>query len=110
MYKKKATKYGSIENNNSYDGERLEVKIEKVTNAKEPIDASAPIIYTEKRDGVMAGYNVRTDRFEIALETMDKIHRANFAKSEGKASENVAENPIGDVTRTSEKGDDTQVA
>ena len=36
---------------------------------------------TGKKDGVLPAYNIRTDRFDIALEAMDKIGR-NKAKRE----------------------------
>ena len=35
----------------------------------------------------MAAYDVRTDRFEIALEAMDKIDASRKAKREAKAAE-----------------------
>lgn len=49
---------------------------------KEPITDGAPAIYTERRDGVEAQYDIRTDRFEIAIEAMDKVAGSYKAKRE----------------------------
>ena len=48
----------SININNSVEGETLETKCRRIIDNKEPITDSAPIIYTERKDGVMAGYAV----------------------------------------------------
>ena len=42
---------------------------------------TAPIIYTAKEDGVLPAYNIRTDRFDIAMNAYDKITR-NSAKKD----------------------------
>jgi len=47
---------------------------------KEPIKDGAPVLYTDKKDGVNPAYNIRTDRFEIATEAMDVVHRSKEAK------------------------------
>ena len=68
--------------NESYEAETLEQKIEKIMSSKEPIDETAPIIYTERKKGVQPEYNIRTDRFEIALEAMDKVSSSHKAQRE----------------------------
>ena len=40
---------------------------------KEPITDGAPIIYTPFKEGVKPEYNIRTDRWEVAIEAMDKV-------------------------------------
>lgn len=65
--------HGGLKINNSYQGETLEEKINKLMNNNEPIGDTAPIIYTDRKLGVQAGYNIRTDRFDIAMEAMDKV-------------------------------------
>ena len=64
---------GGIRINNSYDAETIEQKINKAMRGNEPINDSVPIIYTNRKDGVQAGYNIRTDRFDVALEASDYI-------------------------------------
>jgi len=66
MYKKPIKNTSYIGLNQSIEGETIEQKVERVTTNKEPISDGAPLIYTERKEGVQAGYNIRTDRFEIA--------------------------------------------
>lgn len=70
--------------NKTYQGETIEEKVERVTQNGEPIKDGAPLIYTDRKDGVQAGYNIRTDRFEIAVDAMDKVHRSDIAKRDAK--------------------------
>ncbi len=65
-------------------GEALEIKVERVVTSKEPINDGAPEIYTERKQGVVAALNIRTDRFEIATEAMDAVHRSMIAKRDVK--------------------------
>ena len=68
------------------EGESIETKIERILENKEPITDGAPTIFTEKKDGVLAAFNIRTDRWEIAAEAMDKIHKQNAAQREAKGA------------------------
>lgn len=95
MYRKKIISYKTeIYCNEMIEGEMIETKIERITSNREPIDATAEIIYTEMKDGVLAGYNVRTDRFEIALEAMDKVNRSAIARRDNpvKKEEKIVKN------------------
>ena len=47
---------------------------------KEPITEGAPLLYTERKDGVDPGYNPRTDKWEIATDAMDKASKSKLAK------------------------------
>jgi hypothetical protein len=62
------------------EGETIEQKVERLVQNKEPIKDGAPEIFTDRKDGVQAAYNIRTDRFEIAAEAMDKVHKSTVAK------------------------------
>lgn len=57
------------------EGERLELKIDRMTQNNEPIGDSAPLIYTPRKDGVVAAYDIRTDKWDIALDAMEKVNR-----------------------------------
>lgn len=63
------------------DGESIETKVKRITENNEPITDGAPIIYTNRDDGVLPAYNIRTDRWEIAQQAMDSINQANLAKN-----------------------------
>lgn len=80
MYKKVIAKASSLYVNNSYSGERIEEKIQRIVNNNEPIKDGAPLVYTDRKDGVKPEYDIRTDRMEIAVDAMDKVAAANIAK------------------------------
>lgn len=63
------------------EGESIETKVQRITENNEPITDGAPIIYTNRDDGVLPAYNIRTDRWEIAQQAMEAINQANLAKS-----------------------------
>ena len=92
MYKK--VKYGrtGFNVNKCYEGETIEDKVRRVTVDREHISDGAPVIYTERKDGVNPAYNVRTDRFEVAVESMDKVTRNSIAKRDGKPELKVIKN------------------
>lgn len=66
------------------EGETIEKKVERITTLKEPIKDGAPLIYTDRKEGVQAGYNIRTDRFEVAVEAMDKVTKTKVAQRESR--------------------------
>lgn len=84
MYKKQKTVKTSIIVNESIEGETIEQKIERIVNNKEPITDGAPPIYTERKDGVIPAYDIRTDRWELAVDAMDIVDKQNKAKRETK--------------------------
>lgn len=71
---------GKLSINNSYEGETIETKVRRITENKEPISDGAPVIYTDRKDGTRPEFNIRTDRFDIALDAMDYVNRSRTAK------------------------------
>lgn len=74
--------------NLTYQAEPREVKLRKIISGESSNmeDGVFPTIYTEKKDGVQPEFDIRTDRFEIALDAMDKINQSaanQIAKSSG---------------------------
>ena len=53
-----------------------------MTQNNEPIGDSAPLIYTPRKDGVIAAYDIRTDKWDIALEAMSKVNQTRGKISE----------------------------
>ena len=94
----------SINHNETYEGETIETKVQRIVENNEPIKDGAPLIYTERKDGVLPGYDIRTDRFEIAIEAMDALSKANTAKrmENIKERENKSDEPS-QQTATSEE-------
>ena len=71
-----------IKTNYEYqEGESIENKVQRITENNEPITDGAPIIYTNRDDGVLPAYNIRTDRWDVAQAAMDAVNQANLAKS-----------------------------
>ena len=63
-----------------FEGETIEKKCARIVENNEPISDGAPLVYTEKKKGVLPEYNIRTDKWEIAQEAMDKVNREKIAK------------------------------
>lgn len=82
MYKYGKPAPTTIRSHEGYEGETIEAKIRRIVNNKEPVTDGAPMIYTERKDGVKAAFNIRTDRFEIAVDAMDKVTKSHLAKRE----------------------------
>lgn len=84
----------------AYEGEAIETKCARITETGEPISDGAPLVYTEKKDGVQPQYNVRADKWEIAQEAMDKVNRAKIAKGQA-----MQETPKGEEKKTADGGE-----
>lgn len=74
--------------NLTYQAEPREVKLRKIINGEsnDMEDGVFPTIYTEKKDGVQPEFDIRTDRFEVAINAIDKINQSTanqIAKSKG---------------------------
>lgn len=62
------------------EGEPIETKVRRILDENEPLTDGAPIIYTEKKEGVRPEYNIRTDKWQIAIDAMDKV--SNYEASQ----------------------------
>lgn len=80
MYKKIKLAKTSINRNESVEGETIETKVKRALSNGEGIQDSAQVIYTERKNGVLPEYDIRTDRWEVAIEAMDKISKDNTAR------------------------------
>lgn len=88
------TRYLMIGNSKGSEGETIETKVARIVQNKEPITDGAPMIYTEKEQGVLPEYDIRTDKWEIAQNAMDVVHATNIAKSKELSKENKEEKPV----------------
>ena len=84
MYKTPKMHKSLIKVKQPVEGETIELKVRRLIDNKEPIKDGSPLIYTERSKGVDPAHNIRTDRFELACEAMDKIHKSKLAKREDK--------------------------
>lgn len=67
--------------NNSYVGETIEEALRRITEEKAPIKSEFPMVYTDRKDGVLPGYDIRTDRFEVAREAKEKLGKLAAQKA-----------------------------
>lgn len=87
--KKAVNRKGWINNPNlAYQAEPREVKLRKIISGESNNmeDGVFPTIYTEKKDGVQPEFDIRTDRFEVAIDAIDKINQSvanQIAKNKG---------------------------
>lgn len=63
-----------------YIGESIERKCERVTTTGEVIEAVSPMIYTDKKDGVRAEFDIRADKWDIAEKAMDYVTKEKAKK------------------------------
>lgn len=85
MYKKPIFTESQLTEENGWvpeitEGETIEQKMERVVNNNEPIEDGAPTIYTERKDGVMPEYDIRTDKWEVAQNAMDLVTKNDIAR------------------------------
>ena len=62
------------------EGETLIKKIQRIFDENEPLTDGAPLIYTPKQAGVREDCNIRADKWEIAMNAMDRVN--NYKLSE----------------------------
>ena len=67
----------------TYEGELIEDKVRRLTENKEPIKDSAPLVYTKKADGVLPQYNIRTDKWDLVQGKMEVANKQKILKAKG---------------------------
>lgn len=75
----------------TYEGESIEKKCARMIENNEPITDGAPLVYTERADGVRPEFNVRTDKWDIAQESMEKVSKAKRNKIKEKIAKGTPE-------------------
>lgn len=90
MKKHVITQKTGLRINSSAEGETIEMRVDRALNNKEPLDGDgAPLIYTERKDGVTPAHNIRTDRWEYAVEAMAKAANSYDARREERLNPKV---------------------
>jgi len=94
-YKRVYPKYNPIEVvDTSYQADSIEVKLEKLITNKEPIGKDVPLRFTERSQGILPEYDIRSDRFDIAQTAIEKVHKSNIAKRDAKPKMDIIEGDI----------------
>lgn len=91
-----------IKVNKSYEGESIEVKMNRIVNNKEPIEDVAPIIYQPRDEGVKPEYDIRTDRFLIAEQAMTKVAKNKIAQRKTLVPKTQEDNGTAETIQTTE--------
>lgn len=79
--------YTTLENIKLVEGESIETRVRKMVESGEPITDTAPLIYTEKKDGIINDYDIRSDKFDVALTALDTLSKTSIAKNNQIAEE-----------------------
>ena len=82
MYKIPKIESANIGGVDTYAGETIEEKVNKIITQNEPIADGAQLNYTERKDGIRPEYDIRTDRFEHAIDAMERVTKTHLAKRE----------------------------
>ena len=74
------------------NGETLIKKIQRILDENEPLTDGAPMIYTPKQAGVREDCNVRTDKWALAMNAMDRVnnYKLNEYLKKGEACDKSA--------------------
>lgn len=83
----KFRKRGLINKNECYKGDSIEVMLKKRMNGEEIEMGTKPLLYTEKNDGVIPEGNIRSDRFELAQDSIDYVEKTRKARRDAHAKE-----------------------
>lgn len=92
MYKPKKYRNSTMTGAETYIAESIESKMTRMLNNKEPIKNELPLIHTARTEGVKPEYDIRTDKWEVAAEAMDKITQDKLQKRQEKHTKVVSIN------------------
>ena len=79
MQKVKIDFTGRIKTDLVKEGQSIEEQMRIALKSGEPINATARIEYSERAEGVLPQFDIRTDRFEYARMATDKVHATSYA-------------------------------
>lgn len=85
MYKKQYLPKETMKGIKTYVGESIENKMKRVLANGEAIKDTAPLTYTDRKDGVLPDYDIRTDKYEHLIEGFDALAKSKRARKDGVA-------------------------
>lgn len=78
-----------IRRNESAVGEPLHISLQRKMENKEKLGTTMPLIYTDRKEGVKPEYDIRTDRFDVAIDATTKIDKSWKARRDERHKEKV---------------------
>ena len=64
----------------TYEGEKLENKVSRILENNEPISDGVQLSYTKRSDGVKPELDIRTDKWDLALDKMQYVNESKKNK------------------------------
>lgn len=85
------------------NGETLIKKIQRILDENEPLTDGAPLIYTPKQEGVRDDCNIRTDKWALAMDAMDRVNNYKLneylKKGEPETTKTTEDQTKGEVSK-----------
>ena len=75
------------------EGTSIEEMIRKALQSGEPIKGNAKLFNTERKEGVLPQFDIRTDRFDLAMTAADRVHASEYAKRVAAETAKTEEKP-----------------
>lgn len=72
-FRKMTTSRQRLNTTEEFNGESIEQKVRRTMESGAPIEAISPMLYTERKEGVRADTNIRTDKWDVAQQAMTTI-------------------------------------
>lgn len=97
MYRKIEYKNSGLSGVQLYQAKSIEREMEEIITQKKPIENAAPLMYTEKKDGVIEDFDIRTDKWEAmqraATYVNEQKREYRKAEMEGRIQDGKVINP-----------------
>jgi hypothetical protein len=84
MYNNAISSNGTLHVNQSQTGQTIESQIINAQTKGEKLEGNSVLQYSERREGVKPQFDIRTDRFDVALDGFTKIEKSQYAKRQAK--------------------------
>lgn len=82
---------GTIKINTSYPAQPIEAVIRKAIAQGEPIGEGVPALFPPDEGTTAAEHDIRTDKFDVAMSSLDKVQAARTAKGDGAAKKKAGQ-------------------
>ncbi|AXH74752.1 MAG: hypothetical protein [Microviridae sp.] len=99
IYSIKARSKTRMQGRETYEGETLESKIARMLEDNDPITEISERIYGTREEGVIPSTNIRSDRWDAAVDAMDAANQSKIARREAKREKAEKGNTMGDQAK-----------
>lgn len=79
-YKQNPIMGSTLESVELTEGITMETQVALFMNNQTDLERATPLIYTERKEGIVSAYNIKSDRFDIAIDAMEKSAKSLTAK------------------------------